>query len=384
MVKLPLLNKSEETTHDALTQKLKKDIHDSGGTISFSSFMERVLYDREIGYYTSDKENFGNSGDYITAPMISNIFAKCFLNVFFESFSSLPSVVLELGAGNGQFAMDFLVAANKSNIKINQYLIYEISKTSIKKQKKRFQKNLTKETLSKISWVSEIPESYDGIIFANEFLDAFPTDIYEVRDKNIYEREVIFKNNQFEWQLNEKPISNSKHYPDTKNLPCGYIFEYSKKLIQWLNEFFYKVNKAQIFFVDYGFCERELFHQDRMEGTLMCHYKHFAHDDPFKFLGTQDITWHIDFSQIAKIAKNQGFNIDGFVSQANFLINSGALDLLAEYDPNNISEFKMQTNAFQKLISPAEMGDLIKVLGISKNMDLNTMSFKKNNRKFQL
>ena len=277
-----------------------------------------------------------------------------------------------------------MIAANKSNIKITQYFIYEISKTSIKKQKKRFQKNLTKETLSKISWVSEIPKNYDGIIFANEFLDAFPTDIYEVRDKNIYEREVSFKNNQFEWQLNEKPISNSKHYPDITNLPCGYIFEYSKKLIQWLNEFFYKINKSQIFFVDYGFCERELFHQDRMEGTLMCHYKHYAHDDPFKFLGTQDITWHIDFSQIAKIAKNHGFKIDGFVSQANFLINSGALDLLAEYDPNNISEFKMQTNAFQKLVSPAEMGDLIKVLGISKNIDLNTMSFKKNNRKFQL
>ena len=116
----------------------------------------------------------------------------------------------------------------------------------------------------------------------------------------------------------------------------------------------------------------------------MCHYKHYAHDDPFKFLGTQDITWHIDFSQIAKIAKNQDCNIDGFVSQANFFINSGALDLLAEYDPNNISEFKMQTNAFQKLVSPTEMGDLIKVLGISKNIDLNTMSFKKNNRKFQL
>ncbi len=107
MVKLPPLNKSEELTHDALTKKLKKDIHDSGGTISFSSFMERVLYDRETGYYTSNKENFGNSGDFITAPMISDIFAKCFLNVFFESFSSLPSVVLELGSGNGQFAMDY-------------------------------------------------------------------------------------------------------------------------------------------------------------------------------------------------------------------------------------------------------------------------------------
>ena len=149
MIKLPPLNKSEELTHNALTQKLKKDINDSGGTISFSSFMERVLYDQEIGYYTSDKENFGNSGDFITAPMISNIFTKCFLNVFFESFSSLPSVVLELGSGNGQFAIDFLIYANKSNIKINQYLIYEISKTSIEKTKKKISKKFNKRNTIK-------------------------------------------------------------------------------------------------------------------------------------------------------------------------------------------------------------------------------------------
>ena len=85
-----------------------------------------------------------------------------------------------------------------------------------------------------------------------------------------------------------------------------------------------------------------------------------------------------------KLAKNEKWSIGCFVSQANFLMNAGALDLLARHDPNNILEFKTQTNAFQKLISPAEMGDLVKVLSINKNADINTMGFNKNDRTFQL
>ena len=384
MMKLPPLDKLEVSVHDALTNKIKKEITESGDSISFSSFMESVLYDHEYGYYMGNKKKFGEEGDFITAPMISDIFTKCFLNVFHKSFSNLPSIILELGAGNGQFAFDLLIAARQNNIQIDQYLIYEISENTIKKQKEIFRNKLTNELFSKIFWVDEIPENFDGIIFANEFLDAFPTNIYEIKNEKIYERKVNFKNNQFGWNIDDNDIPNFECPIDITNLPTGYIFEYSKKLDDWLKSLLNTVNKTQIFFVDYGFHQQELFHQDRIEGTLMCHYKHYAHANPFEFLGAQDITWHINFSQIANVAKNEKCTIGGFVSQANFLINAGALDLLAEYNPNNISEFKTQTNAFQKLISPAEMGDLVKVLSINKNADINTMGFNKNDRTFQL
>jgi len=384
MTNLPSLSQLEESVHDALNQRLKKEIIQSGGSISFSLLMDIVLYDKEHGYYTGNKEQFGESGDFITAPMISNIFTRCFLNSFKENFLHLPSSILELGAGNGQFAVDLLIAAEKNNIVIDQYLIYEISNNLVKRQQKILQKNLSKEIFSKVVWVSKIPERFEGIIFANEFLDAFPTNIYEIKNKQIYERKVGIKNNQLGWKIDSNPSPELESIIDIEDLPTGYIFEYSKKLDEWLKDFFKIIKKAMVFFVDYGFCQNELFHQDRMEGTLMCHYKHYAHTNPFAFLGAQDITWHINFSHISRLAKIAGCTVSGFVSQANFLINTGALDFLSEHDPNNISDFKIQTNAFQKLTSPAEMGDLVKVIGIIKNTDASLFGFNKNDRKFQL
>ena len=384
MTNLPSLSQLEESVHDALNQRLKKEIIQSGGSISFSLLMNIVLYDEEHGYYTGHKEKFGESGDFITAPMISNIFTRCFLNSFKENFVHLPSSILELGAGNGQFAVDLLIAAEKNNIQIDQYLIYEISNNLVKRQQKIMQKELSNEFFSKVEWVSEVPEKFEGIIFANEFLDAFPTNIYEIKNKQIFERKVRIKNNQLDWKEDDKPNLELAGIIDTENLPTGYIFEYSKNLDEWLNKFFKIIKKAMIFFVDYGFCQNELFHQDRTEGTLMCHYKHHAHTNPFAFLGAQDITWHINFSHISRLAKIAGCTVSGFVSQANFLINAGALDFLSEHDPNNISDFKIQTNAFQRLTSPAEMGDLIKVIGIAKNTDASLLGFNKNDRKLQL
>ena len=384
MTNLPSLSQLEESVHDALNQRLKKEIIQSGGSISFSLLMDTVLYDKEHGYYTGNKEQFGDSGDFITAPMISNIFTRCFLNAFKENFLHLPSSILELGAGNGQFAVDLMIAAEKNNIVIDQYLIYEISNNLVKRQQKILKENLSKEIFSKVVWVSKIPERFEGIIFANEFLDAFPTNIYEIKNKQIYERKVGIENNQLDWKIDSNPSPELESFIDKKDLPTGYIFEYSKKLDDWLKDFFKIIKKAIVFFVDYGFCQSELFHQDRMEGTLMCHYKHYAHTNPFAFLGVQDITWHINFSHISRLAKSEGCTVGGFVSQANFLMNTGALDFLGEHNPNNILDFKIQTNAFQKLTSPAEMGDLVKVIGITKNTELSLFGFNKNDRKFQL
>jgi SAM-dependent MidA family methyltransferase len=384
MTSLPSLSQLEKSVHDALNKRLKKEIIQSGGSISFSLLMSIVLYDEEHGYYTGFKEQFGESGDFITAPMISNIFTRCFLNSFKENFLHLPSSILELGAGNGQFAVDLLIAAEKKNIVIDQYLIYEISKNLVKRQQKVLQKELSKEIFSKVVWISEIPENFEGIIFANEFLDAFPTNIYEIKNKQIYERKVGIKNNQLDWKIDDKPNLELESTINVEDLPIGYIFEYSRNLDDWLKAFFKIIKKAMIFLVDYGFCQNELFHQDRKEGTLMCHYKHYAHNNPLAFLGAQDITWHINFSHISRIAKSAGCRVGGFVSQANFLINTGALDFLSEHDPNNISNFKIQTNAFQRLTSPAEMGDLVKVIGIIKNTEASLLGFNKNDRKFQL
>ena len=384
MTNLPSLSQLEESVHDALNQRLKKEIIQSGGSISFSLLMDIVLYDKEHGYYTGNKEQFGESGDFITAPMISNIFTRCFLNSFKENFLHLPSSILELGAGNGQFAVDLMIAAEKNNIVIDQYLIYEISNNLVKRQQKILKENLSKEIFSKVVWVSKIPERFEGIIFANEFLDAFPTNIYEIKNKQIYERKVGIENNQLDWKIDSNPSPELESFIDKKDLPTGYIFEYSKKLDDWLKDFFKTIKKAMVFFVDYGFCQSELFHQDRMEGTLMCHYKHYAHTNPFAFLGAQDITWHINFSHISRLAKSEGCTVGGFVSQANFLMNTGALDFLGEHNPNNIFDFKIQTNAFQKLTSPAEMGDLVKVIGIIKNTEASLFGFNKNDRKFQL
>jgi SAM-dependent MidA family methyltransferase len=130
-----------------------------------------------------------------------------------------------------------------------------------------------------------------------------------------------------------------------------------------------------ILMIDYGFAAREYYHPQRNQGTLMCHYQHYAHIDPLINVGLQDITAHVDFTSIAYAGVNHGLVLSGFCSQAQFLMNCGILDLMSQVSPNDMARYAPLAAAAQKLLSPAEMGDLFKVIALSKNFEAPLLCF---------
>ena len=382
MNKLPLPTETEVDTHQALVEKLRNFSQLNENWISFSSFMEIVLYDKECGYYIKKKNNFGSLGDFVTAPMISDLFAETFLKQFSVIFNKTKSMVLELGPGNGFFCRDMLNASEEEGVEIEKYYLLEIGLKSIENQKITLQQSLSEETYRKIEWVTEIPDKFTGVVFMNEFIDALPVDIFKVQDNKIVQKGLKFQDNNLVWAYKNASLEMPKNliYP----LPNGYVFEHSFLYEKWINQLNSSISKGAVFIVDYGFTNHEYFHPDRNEGTLMCHYQHMAHTDPLINLGSQDITSHVNFSYLAELFNKNNFMIEGFLSQANFLINSGILDGLKKYNPNDILNYSKKSMELQKLVSPAEMGDLVKVMVVTKNIDIDFHCFKSFDKSFQL
>ena len=384
MTKFPEASKEELHLSQLLTNKLKEKIGASNNWLSFSDFMNMALYDPHYGYYTAPSEVFGPNGDFVTAPNISNLFAGTFFNHFVSALKKVDNNILEIGSGNGCFCKDILLNAENEGVDIANFFILEISKDLIDRQKTMLQKDLSDSAFKKIVWVKKIPAEFKGIIFTNELFDALPADIYEIRGHEPYKKGVTIINNELEWQLDKKPNKELASKLPLESLPEHYNFEYCEQYDSLLKEFGEAIDKAVVYIVDYGFTESEYFHIDRSEGTLMCHFKHYAHSNPLVLIGLQDITSHVNFSHIARIATQLNFKISLYTSQANFLINAGILNLMEKISPEDKMNYVKMSSGIQTLVSPSEMGDLVKVMAITKNIDLDFAEFSRNDRTFNL
>ena len=342
--------------------------------------MEFVLYDPELGYYTGTLRKFGEKGDFVTASEISNFFAKTLCIQFKEIFKSISRNIIEIGAGSGQFALQVIQFLSSDNENINQYLILEISPSLRKEQHDLLTKHLPSHLFNKIQWIDEIPKKYEGIIFCNELLDALPVDLIKKEAGMYYQKGIGIENEVLIWK--DKPIKDISNYDqiNLKNLPDNYLIEYPLHIKNWLNKISQSLNKGIVFIIDYGFNHTEYFHEQRSQGTLMCHFRHYVHDNPLIQLGIQDITTHVNFSYVAREASKLGLNTTGFISQANFLINCGILNLLEKINIENRALYMKSVSEVQKLLSPSEMGDLFKVMILEKNSDLNLLGLQQNNR----
>jgi SAM-dependent MidA family methyltransferase len=377
---MPTASQNEIDLSEQLKTKIIQFIHSNEGWISFDRFMELALYDPELGYYTGTLRKFGEKGDFVTASEISNFFAKTLCIQFKEIFKSISRNIIEIGAGSGQFALQVMQFLNSDNENINQYLILEISPSLRKEQYDLLRKHLPSHLFSKIQWIDEIPKKYEGIIFCNELLDALPVDLIKKEAGMYYQKGIGIENEVLIWK--DKPIKDISNYDqiNLKNLPDNYLIEYPLHIKNWLNKISQSLNKGIVFIIDYGFNHTEYFHEQRSQGTLMCHFRHYVHDNPLIQLGIQDITTHVNFSYVAREASKLGLNTTGFISQANFLINCGILNLLEKINIENRALYMKSVSEVQKLLSPAEMGDLFKVMILEKNSDLNLLGLQQNNR----
>ncbi|MEO6422147.1 MAG: class I SAM-dependent methyltransferase [Candidatus Nitrotoga sp.] len=374
MSSLPLPSPEAQAHSDQLRDLIHQDIVRQGGWIPFSRFMELALYAPGMGYYSAGARKFGAAGDFVTAPEISSLFGRALARQLVEIMAQSTPHIIELGAGSGKLAVDILSELERQNSLPERYDILEVSADLRERQQALLQTRLP-HLINRVHWLDTPPDSISGVLVANEVLDALPVHLVRWSDAKVYERGVAIKEEKFVWQERLPESSMLLEIAQQIKVPDDTLSEVSlgvRGLVSSLSE---RLHKGMLLFIDYGFGAREYYHPQRAQGTLMCHYRHHAHDDPFFLPGLQDITAHVDFTAVAEAAIDAGLHLHGYTTQAYFLINSGITDLLAETDSENIRDYLPLSTQLQKLTSPAEMGELFKVIALGKGVDMPLCGF---------
>ncbi len=353
-----------------LRKKIVNRIESCRGWISFADYMDTVLYEPKLGYYSGGAVKFGSNGDFVTAPDMSFLYGHTLANAVIPIIRQTGRNILELGAGTGCLARDILNRLSASSILCQRYDIFEISSELCRRQQ------LMLAEYGQVNWLDALPTHFDGVLIANEVLDAMPVQLVVKRQTGWYELGVGYQEGAF--IFDERPVcpvlaeSIACQIPDGHLLPEGYITEVHTQacaFIQSLAKMLVTGKAGAAIFIDYGFPRREYYHPERTRGTLMCHYRHYAHTNPFFLPGLQDITAHLDFTTIAEIAEKQGLDVLCYTNLASFLIASGLIrerDVL--FDQARDISSTLQLQAIQTFLSPAEMGELFKVLVLGHNI----------------
>lgn len=349
------------------------------GVMPFERYMQLALYDLQYGYYRQPSEKIGAQGDFVTAPEISALFSFCVAIQCQEVLVRIPEgCILEFGAGRGTLCADILLYLERQNALPKNYYILEISAYLTSVQKTLI-KTKVPHLMDRVIWLNRLPHHFQGIVLANEVLDAMPVTLFKSQANKIVELGVNVHQDQFVLQA----MAENKYLTDHFNrkhidFPDGYVSEINLQLAGWISSIAESMAQGVVLLIDYGFPEKTYYHPDRMQGTLMCHYQHRSHPDPFFMPGFQDITCHVDFTAVAEAATECGLQVTGFVNQANFLMNAGLLDLL-DQSADDLQRYQNNQSVL-KLTLPSEMGELFKVMGLTKSYSHDLKGFQQHNR----
>jgi SAM-dependent MidA family methyltransferase len=329
--------------------RLRDEIARADGWISFARYMELVLHEPGLGYYAGRARKFGAEGDFVTAPELGSLFGRTLA----RQLSQIDWPVLEFGAGSGALAESLLGRAGL------EYSILETSADLRERQQARL--------ADRVRWLERLPERIRGWVVANEVLDAMPVHAVAWRPEGIMERGVSLAGGKLAW--NERPATGELLEEAQKiEVPVPYESEMGLVARAWMRALAERLEEGVIFIIDYGFPRHEYYHPQRASGTLMCHHRHQAHGDPFAHPGEQDVTAHVDFSALAQAAAGAGLEVLGYATQAQFLVNCGITEVLGEANVENALHYAPLAAQAQKLLSPAEMGELFKVLAVGRGV----------------
>lgn len=385
---LPIPTVAMQRQSEQLRQLIiKKICNESMGSISFADFMQLALYEPQWGYYTAALAKFGKNGDFITAPEISPLFAQCIARQCQQVFADLANAaILEIGAGTGRLAIDLLSYLEKAAQLPTQYTILEVSPTLKASQQALIQQHIP-HLFPLVRWIEDWPIlPVKGVIIANEVLDALPVHKFFWTWHKIYEMRVNIVKQHFNFSLVESELTKltqlAQLQQDYFHEVQNYASEVNLGLSNWVVKLSESLQQGLALIIDYGFSAREYYHPDRSQGSLRCYYRHRVHSDPFCLIGLQDITASVDFTLLARSALNAGLTIAGFTSQAAFLINNDLLALLEKcYNQTSPRDSNRQVHL---LTSPSEMGELIKVIGLTRAYEAEVRGFKAYNKKASL
>jgi SAM-dependent MidA family methyltransferase len=360
-----------------LTQHIRDAILAAGGWISFSRYMELALYAPGLGYYTAGARKLGASGDFVTAPELSPLFGQTLARQLAQAETLGFDTVLELGAGTGALAAALLEELESLGSLPRQYLILELS-PDLRERERDLLTRRVPHLVERVAWINQLPRHLEGVVIANEVLDAMPTHIVRNNGGIIEEAGVCNKDDygagEFAMAFRQAEGELYRQAAALELAP-GTTTEIQLVAQAFMSSLAASLTHGLALFIDYGFASREYYHPQRSSGTLMCHYRHHAHDDPFFLPGMQDVTTHVDFSAIAHAAGEGGLDLAGYVTQAQFLINCGITEVLSAISPEDTLRYLPLANAANRLLSPAEMGELFKVIAFSKGLSIPFLGF---------
>ena len=355
-----------------LEQRIHGEIDVAGGWLAFSRFMELALYAPGLGYYSAGSTKLGAAGDFVTAPELSPLFARTLARQIAQIISADVRDVIEVGAGSGMLAADLLTALDALESLPDRYLILETSADLRERQRVQLAARAPR-FIDRVQWLDALPARLTGVVIANEVLDAIPTAIIRTRDGGIDEMGVVSGDG---FTRSFRPARGELlEVAQALALPDDYETEVNLTARAFVKSFARLLERGVLIFIDYGFPAAEYYHPQRSRGTLMCHYRHHAHDDPFVLVGLQDITAHVDFTAIAQAGHNAGLDVLGYTNQAQFLVNCGITELLAQSANADARAYAAHAAQAQKLLSPAEMGELFKVVALGKRLSMPLIGF---------
>lgn len=356
-------------------------IHDwvkNNQPVRFVDFMQQALYSPQGGYYASSAPKLGRQGDFITAPELTPLFGYALANQCMEILANLKQAnILEFGAGTGRLCVDILTALEHHKALPSHYFILEVS-GSLKATQQHTINQAIPHLAERVHWLTAWPETFTGVMLANEVLDAMPVHRFQYDQNKLWES-FISVNDQGElqekWQQMETGELSRYIEQDilSINLPQPYCSEVNWLAKGWINQIATCLKQGVLIAIDYGFPRHEYYHPDRRSGTLMCHHQHHSHPDFLHNPGEQDVTAHVDFTMIAETAHESDLHVAGFTNQAAFLVNNGLLSLNSQITDEMV--LVQQSKAINFLTHPAEMGELFKVITLAKGIDFPLSGF---------
>jgi SAM-dependent MidA family methyltransferase len=331
--------------------------------------MDLVLHAPGLGYYAAGAAKLGAAGDFVTAPEMTPLFGAA-LAVQVEAILAATArrEIVELGGGSGRLAADLLNALAGRGALPSRYAILEPSADLAQRQRATLERDAPEHS-ARVSWLTTLPDAIEGAVIANEVLDAIAPRVVERRGGEYFERGVTWDDARQRFAWTESRANARLATLAASRFPAegDYLSEINEAAEALVHTIGARITAGAALYVDYGFPAAEYYHPQRAQGTLMCHYRHRAHGDPFAWPGLTDITAHVDFTAMAEAGERAGLAVAGFTSQEPFLVGCGILDMLAAIGAPETLPYIRAAAAVQKLLAPSEMGELFKVLALAKS-----------------
>ncbi|HEY8682749.1 MAG TPA: SAM-dependent methyltransferase, partial [Rhodanobacter sp.] len=347
--------------------------------------MERCLYAPGLGYYSAGRTKFGAAGDFVTAPELGELFAGCVINAVQPVLAMLgdDADFLELGGGSGAFAEAALLALAASDTLPRQYLILEPSADLRQRQQQRLRANLPVALNARVQWLDRPPEQdWRGVLFANEVIDALPATRFTLRGGEVCEEHVALDGEGRLLRVDRPAdalVAGAVRHVERDlgaDFVDGYRTEILPQLPYWIQAVASSLSAGVMLFVDYGYVRREFYLPERDDGTLMAHYRHHAHNDPFYLPGLNDLTASVDFTALAEAGNSAGFGVAAYLPQAQFLIGAGLQDVFEHAQAQLTDEHSRYRLAQQvkKLMLPDQMGERFQAMLLARGLDVLPLS----------